>query len=435
VAARGGFVSTLPDAAPALGQFWDGWGAHVDFTHPEGIAWWQRGLAAQLLDVGIHAGWNDNNEYEIWDEDAVAHGFGTPMSIARARPVQALLMTRATAEAQARHAPRERVYTVTRAGSPGIQRYAQTWTGDNTTSWTTLRWNQRMALTLSLSGLFDTGHDVGGFAGPVPDAELLVRWAQACALNPRFLMNSWKADGSVNSPWLHAQATPHVRAAILLRLALLPYLYTHRWLASVEHVPVLRPTFYDFPDDPRCHAESDEMMVGPDLLVAPVFEPGVHERELYLPADAGTPAWCELDTGRWHAAGTTVRVAAPLERLPLFVRAGAVIPTADVGDGGRLTEETRRVLRVFAAPAGHDGAERESAWVEDDGLTHAWRDGDYLRASLRTTAGAGEVRLDARRTSGHFRLPQAGIAVRLPAGDARALVAHGDGIDVPLEPA
>jgi alpha-glucosidase len=434
VASRGGFVSTQPDAAPALGQFWDGWGAHVDFTHPEGIGWWQRGLAAQLLGVGIHAGWNDNNEYEIWDEDAVAHGFGTPMPIARARPVQALLMTRATAEAQARHAPQERVYTVTRAGSPGIQRYAQTWTGDNTTSWTTLRWNQRMALTMSLSGLFDTGHDVGGFAGPVPDAELLARWAQACALNPRFLMNSWKADGSVNSPWLHAQATPHVRAAILLRLALLPYLYTHRWLASVDHAPVLRPTFYDFPDDPRCHADSDEMMVGPDLLVAPVFDPGARERELYLPADASTPAWCELDTGRWHAAGTTIRVAAPLERLPIFVRAGAVLPMANVGAGERLTEETSRVLCVFVTPAGMNAVARESAWIEDDGLSHAWRDGDYLRASLQATPTAGEVRLDARRLSGRFRLPQAAIAVRLTAGDARTLVAHGDGIDVPLVP-
>jgi alpha-glucosidase len=432
VAASGAFVSLAPGGAPALGQFWDGWGAHVDFTHPAGVAWWQRGLAAQVLDVGIDAGWNDNNEYEIWDEDAVANGFGAAMPVARTRPLQALLMTRATAEAQARHAPGERVYTVTRAGPPGIQRHAQTWTGDNTTSWRTLRWNQRMALTMALSGLFDTGHDVGGFAGPVPDAELLVRWAQACALNPRFLMNSWKSDGSVNSPWLHDAALPHIRAAILLRLALLPYLYTHRWLASVEHVPVLRPTFFAFPGDPRCHEDCDEMMVGPDLLIAPVFEAGATERELYLPADDATPAWCELDTGRWHEAGRTLRVAAPLERLPLFVRAGAVVPTAQPGDGARRTDEPSRLLRCFPAPAGSQAAPRESVWVEDDGLTHAWRHGGFMRAMLRVEADDREVRLDVRREAGDYVLPQAAIGACLPAGDARTLALRGDGLGVPL---
>jgi alpha-glucosidase len=432
VAARGAFVGVAPGGAPALGQFWDGWGAHVDFTHPDGVAWWQEGLTRQVLDVGIHAGWNDNNEYEVWDEDACAHGFGTPIPMARARPLHALLMTRATAEAQARHAPGERVYTVTRAGPPGIQRYAQTWTGDNATSWHTLRWNQRMALTMGLSGLFDTGHDVGGFAGPVPDAELLVRWTQACALNPRFIMNSWKADGSVNSPWLHADALPHVRAAILLRLALLPYLYTQRWRASTEHVPVLRPTFFDFPGDARCHDECDEMMVGPDLLVAPVFEAGAVARELYLPADATTPAWCELDTGRWHASGQQIRIDAPLDRLPIFVRAGAVLPTALPGQGQRLTDEPSRVLCCFPAPREWRAAERTSTWIEDDGLTHAWRDGAYLRAALRLAPAGGDLRLDVRREAGHFALTLREIGVSLPPGDARHVSLHGEGLGAAL---
>ena len=127
-------------------------------------------------------------------------GSALPLPIERSRPLHALLMTRATAEAQAAHRPGERVYTVTRAGPPGIQRYAQTWSGDNTTSWHTLRWNMRMGLTMSLSGMFNTGHDVGGFNGPVPDAELLVRWVQNGVFSPRFIMNSWKAGGEVNTP-------------------------------------------------------------------------------------------------------------------------------------------------------------------------------------------------------------------------------------------
>ena len=96
-----------------------------------------------------------------------------------------MLMTRASCEEQARWRPRERVYTVTRAGCPGIQGYAQTWSGDNFTSWRSLRFNLRTGLNMGLSGMFNIGHDVGGFAGPSPDAELLVRWLQVppCAVS------------------------------------------------------------------------------------------------------------------------------------------------------------------------------------------------------------------------------------------------------------
>jgi alpha-glucosidase len=419
VAAKGGFVADA-DGNPCLGQFWDGWGAHLDFTHPVAIDWWQRGLAQQILAQGIDVGWNDNNEYEIWDEDGLAHGFGTPLPIARARPLHALLMTRATYEAQQRHAPRERVYTITRAGSPGIQRYAQTWSGDNTTSWRTLRFNQRMALTMSLSGLFDTGHDVGGFAGPVPDAELLVRWAQACALCPRFIMNSWKDDGSVNTPWLHAEATPLVRAAIELRLTLLPYLYTQRWLASTAHTPMLRPTFYDFPGDPACWRDNDEMMVGPDLLVAPVFEPGATRRRLYLPRDDGTPGWYDWHTGAWYEGGRTIEIDAPLDRLPLFARSGAVLPVTDTDDYSRRTDEPSRALRCFP------GAVRDCAWFEDDGSTEAWRAGAYLHASLRVEASDDALHVVVRRVGGHTVFLDHAPRARGPAGDARNVLVDLD---------
>jgi alpha-glucosidase len=375
-------------------------------------------------------GWNDNNEYEIWDEDGVAHGFGHPIPIARARPLQALLMTRATFETQHRHAPAERVYTITRAGPPGIQRYAQTWTGDNTTSWRTLRWNQRMALSMALSGLFDTGHDVGGFAGPVPDAELLIRWTQACSLNPRLLMNSWKEDGSVNSPWLHADATPHIRAAIELRLKLMPYLYTQRWLASTEHVPFLRPTFFEFAVDRECWADNDEMLVGPDLLIAPVFEPGARERRLYLPRDPSTPGWYEYDTGVWHAAGQSITVSAPIDRLPLFVRAGAVIPMTDSADFTLLTDEPSRALLVFPVPDGIDAAARPSHWVEDDGLTHAWRDGAFMHAELRVDATEEGLRLGVRRIGGRGMFIDGPVHVRLVERERRALTMHSDELEL-----
>src|SRR5262249_20390791 len=198
--------------------------AHVDFTHPEGVRWWQDSLGRELLDHGI-LGWNDNNEYEIWDEDAASQGFGQPIPIDRSRPLQPLLMTRATYEAQAARFPDERVFTVTRAGPPGIQRYAQTWSGDNTTSWHTLRWNIRMGLAMSLSGMFNTGHDVGGSSAPVQDADLRARRAQTAVLTPPFIMTAGKTGGKTNAPWLHPDSLPLIPAAIRFANPRIPYLY------------------------------------------------------------------------------------------------------------------------------------------------------------------------------------------------------------------
>ncbi len=328
VRAQGGFVQDATSGKPVVEQFWDGVGSHLDFTHPAVIAWWQKSLKEQVLDFGIDAGWNDNNEYAVMDDDARCHGFGQPMPLHRARPLHGLLMTRATFEAQAAHATdkTEPVFTVTRGGPPGLQRYAQTWTGDNTTSWDALRWNIRTGLQMSLSGMFNIGHDVGGFAGPSPGPELFVRWVQACCLNPRMVMNSWKADGTTNVPWLHPEVTHHVAAAIRLRYTLMPTLWSLFERAHALHQPIIRPTFYDFPDDESCFADCDDFMLGDALLVAPVVEQGATERRVYLPK--GPQAWFDFATGQRFEAGQLHVVAAPLNCLPLFAKAGASIATA-----------------------------------------------------------------------------------------------------------
>lgn len=410
--AAGAFIRD--DAGPCLEQFWDGWGAHLDFTRAGDCDWWQHGLQQQVLDVGIDVGWNDNNEYEIWGDRAAIHGFGEPLPMPRARPLQPLLMTRATYDQQAKHKPDERVYTITRAGPPGLQRWAQTWSGDNSTSWHTMRWNQRMALTMSLSGMFNTGHDIGGFDGPVPDAEMLIRWTQACCLVPRMIMNSWKADGSVNSPWLHAEATAPIRAAVALRLKLMPYLYTQLWRATREHLPVLRPTLFDFGDDRETWQDNDEMMVGPDLLAAPVFEPHARTRRVYLPRTAH--GWFDWWTGTHHAGGQAVEVAAPLHRLPLFVRGGALLPTTDTPHDSARTEEPSRALLWFP---GKDGSE-DALLFEDDGLQNAHTPDRCVVHRLHAVAHAASLQLTLA-SDGHWPLPYRQIRVVLPAGEKRKL--------------
>jgi alpha-glucosidase len=422
VGARGAFVSDARTHRPCVGQFWDGEGAHVDFTHPEGIRWWQESLRERVLDYGIDAGWNDNNEYEIWDDYGSSHGFGQPLPIERSRPAHALLMTRATAEAQAAHRPGERVYTVTRAGPPGIQRYAQTWSGDNTTSWHTLRWNLRMGLNMSLSGMFNTGHDVGGFSGPVPDPELLVRWVQNGVFSPRFIMNSWKAGGEVNTPWLHPEALEPIRAAIRFRYRLMPYLYTLFRRAAVSGEPLLRPLFYEFEDDPRAFADCDEFMFGPELLVANVVEPGVRERHVYLPR--GPEGWYDFHTGAYHQAGSEVTVAASLNRIPMLARAGAIVPLTGRDDFSRVHDEPSRHLRVFPP---HDTARATFALYEDDGISLRYRDGDYAEIVFDLQTTAAEIVL-AARVSGRYTLPYRQITVEFPPGEKRRISLNGTGV-------
>lgn len=424
VAARGAFVNHAETGAPCIGQFWDGDGAQVDFTHPEGIRWWQESLRRQVLDYGIDAGWNDNNEYEIWDDDGVAHGFGRPIPIQRSRPLQPLLMTRATAEAQAAHRPGERVYTVTRAGPPGIQRYAQTWSGDNTTSWHTLRWNLRMGLTMSLSGMFNTGHDVGGFAGPLPDAELLVRWVQNGVFSPRFIMNSWKAGGETNTPWLHRAVLPIIRDWIRLRYRLMPYLYSLYWRAAQFGEPMLRPPFYQFEDDPRTFDDSDDFLLGPNLLVSSVVEPGQRTRAVYLPR--GPIDWIDFWTGAHHRTGTTVMAEAPLERIPLFVPAGGVIPTTDTTDMQRQHDEPSRALRIF--PGGKRGVSSFTLY-EDDGNTQAFAQGDFARIEIALEWTSSRIRVRASRI-GTYRLPYRAVRIVSPPGESRRLEAVGEGVEL-----
>jgi alpha-glucosidase len=327
--AAGGFITNAKTGEPIVEPYWDGMGSHLDFTNHASIEWWQKNLTAQVLEYGIDVGWNDNNEYAISDDDAVSGGFaqqgGKAIPMHRSQPLHSLLMTRATYEAQLAHPQStEPIYTVTRAGSPGIQRYAQTWSGDNTTSWHTLKWNIRTGLQMSLSGLFNVGHDVGGFYGRIPEPELFVRWVQACCLNPRMVMNSWKqnADGEPfsNVPWMHPEVTKEVIAAIALRYQLMPYLLSLFERASSHHEPIIRPTFYDFPHDEACFQDSDDFMLGSQFLVAPVVEEGATTRHVYLPKLPAGQGWQDFATGELLAAGQFHTVKAPLAKLPLFTK-------------------------------------------------------------------------------------------------------------------
>jgi alpha-glucosidase len=366
---RDKFIQAADEDIPEHLTLWSGGigqtddGAYLDFTNPDGYTWWQQKVTEALLAYGIDSTWNDNNEFQIWDDEARCNGFGQETRISLLRPVQTLLMTRASYEAQMAHAPNLRPFVLCRSGMPGIQRYAQTWSGDNNVSWTTLRYNIPMGLGLSLSGAPNTGHDVGGFLGGKPDAELFVRWVQNGIFHPRFTIHSASIDGSVNEPWMYPDVLPIIRAAIQFRYRLIPYLYSLMVEASTSGQPIIRPMVYHFGDDPRCRTESFDFMLGDSLLVASVLEPDARERTVYLPRGQG---WYDFHTGDFYEGGQEITVDAPLDKIPLFAPEGAIIPMGKaMRHLGAEDDDLREVLvfpyKIAGIGFGHT--------IEDDGVS------------------------------------------------------------------
>jgi alpha-glucosidase len=417
VAEKGLFVSD-DEGRPVEVQFWDAVGALVDFTNPEAAAWWCEQVKSALLDYGIRTTWNDNNEYEVWDKRARFAFFGRPRPAADARPLQPLLMARASRAAQAAADPERRPYVVTRSGMAGLQRYAQTWSGDNFTAWKTLRFNAKMGLSLALSGISNSGHDVGGFAGPPPDPELLIRWIQAGVFMPRFSIHSWNDDGSANEPWMYSQALDAVRSLMRLRQTLTPYLYDLMWRYHLHYEPMIRPLWLDFPADENAWPDGDEHLLGRDLLVPLMCEAGMTTRIVRPPKGAD---WICAWTGARVAGGTTVELAAPLDGPPpLLARAGSAIPV-DLARGGFRPGPLHRGVWLF--PPQGDGA-FEWSFHEDDGEGLA--EPDIWRGAAHCAGDTVKI-VASRQGRGEFG--DSSITVLLPPGDTRR-PAGGEAVEV-----
>lgn len=325
-------------------------------------------------------------------------------------------MTRASQEAQLAHAPDKRPYLICRSGAPGVQRYAQTWSGDNRTDWKTLRYNIRMGLGMSLSGLFNVGHDVGGFSGPRPDPELFVRWVQNGIFHPRFTIHSWNDDDTVNEPWMYPEVLDHVQKAMGLRYRLLPYIYSLLWQAAHHDEPMLRPIFLEHPDDPQAWDETDDFMLGRDLLVANVIDPGATSRRVRLPMNA--TGWWDFDSGQWHAPGAVVTKDVDLASIPLFVRAGAVLPMSTGAKRADPAADTGRVLALFPVPGTGTG---HGILFEDDGESV---NAPYSLLTFSLASKDNEIALDWRQTGAALPFLEH-ASVTLPEGERRPLTVRG----------
>jgi alpha-glucosidase len=240
-----------------------------------------------------------------------------------------------------------------------------------------------MCLSEGLSGLAFVGPDIGGFAGDC-DGELFTRWTQIGALLPFFRAHT--AYGTQRQePWSFGERYEAIcRRFIELRYELLPYLYTAFWQCATTGLPMMRPLVMAYQDDPAACDLDDEFLLGDAILAAPVCEPGVVTRSVHLPR--GT--WYNFWSGNIFDGGRAVQVEASLEMMPIFVRAGSVVPLGPVMQfvGERLCEPL--TLRVYPG-------EGESLLYEDDGESFDYQSGAYqlTRFTCRGSAEAIELRI------------------------------------------
>lgn len=358
-------------------RWWGGEGAYFDFTNPKAREVWISCLKQQLLAKGSTSVWNDNCEYDGIDDRLARYSFeGEGATHGQLKSVQPTLMSRLSAEALQELDPKSRPFVVCRSGSAGIQRYAQTWAGDNPTSFDALKYNVPTLLGLGLSGVANAGADIGGFFGPAPEEELFVRWVQNGIFQPRFSIHSCNNDNTVTEPWMYSGSTELIREAILLRYRMLPYWYSLLWQAHTVGSPMMRPLVYEFQQDRNCYRNSFDFLVGASLLVATVLEPKVTIRQVYLPSGC---LWYDFYTHQVYQGGQQISVPVTLQTIPLFVREGAIIPLAPAG-----AEKDSRGIHWLIAPSA--GQVSNFLFYEDDGYSRAYEEGDYCLTDVSVTS-------------------------------------------------
>lgn len=420
-AAGSGFLVKDPSGNPLITNIWMGDVGWFDFSKTDAQEFFKEALK-MFVSTGVSGLWADLNEpaanampYAIFDFN------GEPRYEYTTRNIYALTEMQTLRQALEEAQPGLRPFIVSRSGFAGMQRYAANWSGDTNSSFDSLRVQVQMAASMGLSGQNFFGADIGGFLGS-PNAELFIRWLQFGSATP-FMRNHSMNTSQAREPWRFGEPyTAVARAQIEWRYRLMPYLTSLFAQAEAQSEPVLAPTFFHFPADPLTQTQSGEYMFGPALLVAPVVNEGAVSRQLYLPAGA---SWIDYYTGTVYGGGQSVVVAAPLERLPMLVRAGSIIPMGPVRQHAGEAVDEYLLLDIFA------GANGSFLLTEDDGTTTQYRSGAERRTPLTWTETPSAARLNIGPATGSQAAADVPVWLQVrpwPLAPARVLV---DGVVLP----
>lgn len=366
-----------PDGTPYTANVWPGSCHFPDFSKPETRAWWA-GHCADFAAAGLAGIWNDMNEPATWGQsmpDLMTFNFdGEGATHKEARNVYGQLMARATREGMEQLNPGERPFVLTRAGYAGIQRYAAVWTGDNVASEEHMLLGCRMLANMGLSGMPFTGNDIGGFVGDA-DPLLFSRWISLGAFSAFFrchtMINTRDAE-----PWAYGEKAEEIaRNYINLRYRLLPYVYSIFHEAAQSGLPVVRSLAIEWPHEARVYqtAYQNQFLFGPSLLVCPAMS-----REKVIPLFLPEGNWYYLYNDQVRAGGQEHYQDCPVDRLPVFVRGGTILPMQSlVQHAGEKPEPILR-LQVYAG-----SGISSFTWYEDDGRSLDHEKGQYVQRILQ----------------------------------------------------
>ncbi|MGD0646611.1 MAG: TIM-barrel domain-containing protein [Acidobacteriaceae bacterium] len=387
---KNGWFEHLADGTPTDGEPYDHAGSDIDTTNPDAAKWYWNVIDENYVKKGFDAFWMDETEPDLPPNGSYLHvGPGTEFF-----NVYPLFHTAAVYEGM-RKDMKERALILARDAYPGAQHNgAIFWSSDISPTWDVLKRQVPTGINFVASGMPYWSTDIGGWQGlphshkperPVlidpSDAraevgqyddypELYVRWFEYGAFQPNFRTHGTRPENEV---WSYGkQAEPILEKFLRLRYELMPYIYSLGWRAHETGAPFMRGLFMDFGDDPKVATIGDEYMFGPALLVAPVTDQGMTSREVYLPA--GTD-WYNFWTNERVHGGQSISVSAPIDEIPLFVRAGSILPLGTVVES---TNQVQKVAKVRVYP-GADGA---FDLYRDDG-TYAYEKGQYEVSHLR----------------------------------------------------
>ncbi|MFB6396513.1 TIM-barrel domain-containing protein [Polymorphospora lycopeni] len=372
-----GYLLRRPDGSTYVADVWHGSYPAcgiVDFTNPEATAWYQ-GLLRPLLEQGVAVFKTDFAEGVPADAVAANGMTGTEL-----HNVYTLLFNDAAAQVTREVAGHGMVWA--RSSYLGGQRHSAQWGGDTSATYPAMASTLRGGLSHGLSGVPFWSHDAGGFTG-TPTDDLYVRWAQFAALSPLVRFHGTTSRLPWNFP---AHAAALAVEALKLRYRLLPYLYSAAVTSARTGAPMMRALLVDAPDDPAAWTAELEYLLGPDLLVAPIVTPEP-ERFAYLPAGD----WIDFDTGEVVTGGRHHRIRAELDRVPLFVRYGALVPTVAVAEtipDGPFTD-------ITVVSWGGVDSRTVISDVDGDTTVTAIRDGDTLTVTVEGPARVRRIALPA----------------------------------------
>ncbi|MCS7145789.1 MAG: glycoside hydrolase family 31 protein [Nitrososphaerota archaeon] len=424
------YFCRYPTGELYLGRVWPGICVFPDFSREDVREWWGS-LHAVYVDVGVDGIWNDMNEPAVFVERSVSrqfesifghvmnlvlrrgalppellpqrtmdvevihhdHGLNSPHE--KIHNVYGLLMCMATYEGLMRLRPNKRPFILTRAAYAGIQRYAAVWTGDNTSNWDHLALQIPMLLNLGLSGITMAGDDIGGFAS-TPSPELLTRWYQIGAFLP--ICRNHTILGSYDQEaWVYGEKYLQViREFLELRYQLIPYIYSLLHQASKIGHPIIRPLLFEYQDDPNTYTIQDQFLVGPYILVAPVVKEGSFKRLVYLPRGEWIDYWSDTK----HRGPAYVEVDVPLDRAPIFIKSGAIIPMQP--KMLYVDEKPADPLYIHIYPSATSST---FTLYEDDGETLNHEKGEYLLTPFTCILEGGWLTIEVGDREGTYTPP------------------------------